>query len=253
MKLVRIPAGKFLMGSPPGEKGASPRERPQHEVEITRPFYLGAHPVTQGQYVKVVGSNPSHFRPGGGGAGAVGGLKTDSFPVENVNWDDAVAFCKQLSELPAEKKAGRLYRLPTEAEWEYACRAGTSTATPFGNSISSNQANFHGQSPYGDAPKGPELKRPSAVGSYKPNAWGLFDMPGNVCEWCADWFGQDYYRTSPKKDPPGPATGSSRVLRNCSWNGIGVACRSAYRGQQPPTSRQSMIGFRVACTVPGGR
>ncbi len=246
MKLVLVPAGKFLMGSPDGEQGRQVTEGPQHEVEITRPFYLAACTVTQGEYTKVVGSNPSHHR-----GAAAAGLNAERLPVENVRWDDAVAFCTKLSALPAEKRAGRVYRLPTEAEWEYACRAGTSTATPFGNSISSTQANFLGESPYGGAPMGPALRRPSVVGSYKPNRWGLFDMPGNVCEWCQDRYSGTYYRESPRKDPQGPADGESRVLRNCSWNGIGLACRSAYRSSMSPSSRQHVIGFRVVVPRPG--
>jgi formylglycine-generating enzyme required for sulfatase activity len=215
-------------------------------VEITRPFYLGAFTVTQGEYEKVVGSNPSHYR-----GAAAAGLNAARLPVENVTWNEAVAFCAKLSALPAEKRAGRVYRLPTEAEWEYACRAGTTTATPFGDSISSTQANFLGESPYGAAPMGPSLRRPAVVGSYKPNRWGLFDMPGNVCEWCQDRYSSDYYRESPRKDPQGPAVGASRVLRNCSWGGVGLACRSAYRSGNGPDSRQYVIGFRVVATRPG--
>ena len=129
MKLVLIPAGKFLMGSPKDEKERWPDEE-QHEVSITKPFYLGVYVVTQAEYEKVMGNNPSYFSAKGDGKDSVKDMDTGQFPVEAVSWDDAVAFCKKLSELPEEKKAGRVYRLPTEAEWEYACRAGTKTAFP---------------------------------------------------------------------------------------------------------------------------
>src|SRR5204863_6448340 len=135
-------------------------------------FHLGVYPVTQAQYEKVMGNNPSQFRPG------KDGLDTADFPVENISWQNAKDFCAKLSALPAEKSAGRVYRLPTEAEWEYACRAGTTTPFAFGKALSSDQANFNGTLPYGGAAKGPHLNRPAKVGSYKPNAFGLYDMHG---------------------------------------------------------------------------
>jgi RNA polymerase sigma factor (sigma-70 family) len=252
MKLVRIPAGKFKMGCPRDDEDRRGGDD-QHEVEITRAFFLGAYTVTQAQYQKVMGKNPSDFSPGGWRSPAVRGIDTRDFPVECVSWDDALAFCKRLSALPAEKAALRIYRLPTEAEWEYACRAGTTTPFHFGKSLSSTQANFDGTDPSGGAAKGPFLGRTCKVGSYKPNAWGLYDMHGNVWQICADWFGKDYYRTSPRKDPVGPRTGSGRVVRGGAWGSPARQCRSAMRAFAPRGHRTALIGFRIACDVGGRR
>jgi formylglycine-generating enzyme required for sulfatase activity len=256
MKLVLIPAGKFTMGSPKDEKGremsaggASGKET-QHEVEITRPFYIGVYPVTQAQYKKVMGTNPSWFSAKGTGSDKVEGLNTDSFPVERVSWQDAKKFCAALSKLPAEKKAGRTYRLPTEAEWEYACRAGTTTPFNCGKSLSSRQANFDGKYPYGGAPKGPYLGRTCKVGSYKPNAWGLYDMHGNVYHFCSDWFKKDNVTGSPKKDPKGPKKGDACVLRGGSWINSGWACRAAFRMGVEPDLPSYNFGFRVVRDIP---
>ena len=194
------------------------RNEEQHEVSITKPFYLGVYVVTQAEYEKVMGNNPSWFSAKGDGKDKVKDMDTGQFPVEKVSWDDAVAFCKKLSELPEEKKAGRVYRLPTEAEWEYACRAGTKTAFHYGDSLSSKQANFNGNFPYGGADKGPYLGRTAKVGSYAANAFGLYDMHGNVWEWCQDWYDENYYKNSPKEDPPGPAQGLHRVVRGGGWD-----------------------------------
>jgi formylglycine-generating enzyme required for sulfatase activity len=253
MKLVRIPPGKFTMGSPKDEASRQQGEL-QHEVEITRAFFLGAYEVTQAQYKKVTGTNPSHFSASGAGRAAVGGLDTSDFPVETVSWTEAVEFCKKLSALPAEKGARRVYRLPSEAEWEHACRAGAREYAPFhyGKSLSSRQANVDGDQPYGGAARGPNLRRTCKVGSYKPNAWGLYDMHGNVFEWCADWHDQWYYRSSPKKDPRGPATGSYRRLRGGGWMYATWYCRSACRSWNSADYRHNVFGFRVACDV-GGR
>jgi formylglycine-generating enzyme required for sulfatase activity len=169
-------------------------------------------------------------------------MDTSLFPVE-ASWDQAVSFCKKLSELSEEKKAGRVYRLPTEAEWEYACRAGTTTETAFGDTLSSLQANFNGNAPFGDAPKGPHLKRTTRVGSYKPNAWGLHDMHGNVWEWCSDWLDDDYYARSPVEDPKGPETGKQHVVRGGAYFYTGEHCRSATRSHPV----RAGIGFRVVC------
>jgi formylglycine-generating enzyme required for sulfatase activity len=249
MKLALIPDGEFLMGSPVSDKEARDDEKPQHRVRITRPFYLGVYEVTQEEYQRVTGTNPSFFSPDGPGKDKVAGLDTRRFPAEQVRWPDAVEFCRRLSELPDEKKAGRRYRLPTEAEWEYAARAGTTTPFHFGESLSSLQANFNGSFPAGGAAKGPFLARTTQVGSYAPNAFGLFDVHGNVWEWCADWYGRDYYRDAPRDDPRGPATGSVRVIRGGEWYGDARDCRCAFRYADLPTGVFYVMGFRVAMTT----
>ena len=252
MKLVLLPAGKFLMGSPKGEKERCDNEI-LHEVEITRPFYLSATAVTQEQYQKVTGTNPSWFSSTGGGRDRVQGMDTRRFPVESVSWDEAVEFCRKLSEMPGERAAGRQYRLPTEAEWEYACRGGAALAPfHFFDSLSSAQANIDGNHPYGGAAKGPCLGRTSEVGSYPPNAFGLFDMHGNVGEWCSDWFGSYPAEDGPARDPGGPPAGTRRVLRGGSWFHYGKLCRSAHRGSEAPGNRGNCIGFRVVCVAGGG-
>jgi formylglycine-generating enzyme required for sulfatase activity len=205
MKLVLIPPGKFTMGSPKDEKGRN-KDEEQREVEIKKAFHLGIHEVTQEQFEKLMGFNPSYFsaratgkkgadyeswsKPGGGKDKVKGLGSTSDFPVENVSFGEAVEFCKNLSALPPERKAGRSYRLPSEAEWEYACRGGAACTQVFhfGNSLSSEQANFRGTMPFGGAAKGPWLERTCKVGSYQPNAFGLYDMHGNVWEWCMDSY-----------------------------------------------------------------
>ena len=282
MKLVRIPAGKFKMGSPKEEQdaviadyekseGKKPSdllleayrsEGPQHEVEITKEFWLGIHEVTQKQFKAVMGYNPSFFsRDGSGQTGLTysdiskpaGGKEkvaanTSAFPVENVSWEEAQEFCKKLSALAQEKRRGLAYRLPTEAEWEYSCRGGAEKyqVFHFGNSLSSKQANFDGNDPYGGADKDTYLARTGKVGSYKPNRFGLKDMHGNVWEWCSDWYDIVYYGKSPLKDPPGPSEGASRVIRGGSWRSNGRYCRSAFRGRGTPTYRHNDVGLRVA-------
>jgi formylglycine-generating enzyme required for sulfatase activity len=251
MKLVGIPKGKFMRGSPFGEPLRQPDEGPVREVEIKKPFLMGAYEVTQAQYQKVMGHNPSSFRPGGSSGNRVIGMDTNFHPVETVTWHDAVDFCKKLSALPAEKAARRVYRLPTEAEWEYACRAGTNTAFSFGASASSRQANFDGDFPYNGGARGPDLVRTTRVGSYPPNAWGLYDMHGNVAEWCSDFYGAGYYGASPARDPHGPANGFQRVLRGGAWTNMGRECRAARRLYQAPQARNATHGIRVVC-VPAG-
>lgn len=254
MKLARIPAGTFQMGSPRSERERDSKEE-LHEVTITRPFYLGVYEVTQAQFVKA-----------GTGAKNRSAFKGDDRPVENVEWVVAKEFCQKLSALPAEQKAGRKYRLPTEAEWEYACRAGTRTAFHFGNSLSSRQANFNGNYPAGDGKPGKYLRRTAKVGSYSPNAFGLYDMHGNVAEWCADWYDPEYYEDSPDADPLGPPFGvvATRfknngnqnffvVVRGGCWVDDARACRSAYRFRAMPKTQYRLIGFRVACDISGAQ
>ncbi len=245
MKLALIPAGKFLMGSPKDEQERWPNEE-QHELSITKPFYLGIYPVTQAEYEKVIGNNPSYFSSEGPGHSIVEDMDTGQFPVERVSWDDAVVFCQKLSEYPEEKKAGREYRLPTEAEWEYACRAETKTVFHHGDSLSFRQANFDGAYPYGGGCKGPYLGRTVTVGSYASNAFGLYDMHGNVWEWCRDWYDENYYETGPSEDPLGPTEATDRVVRGGCWLALGKFCRSASRNGFEPRNRILTVGFRVA-------
>ncbi len=255
MKLVLVPPGKFLMGSPPDEDKRQDDEE-QHPVEILRPFHLGAHPVTQEQYENVTGKNPSHFSPGGAGAWRVQRHDTRRFPVENVSWEDATEFCARLSELPDEKAGGRTYRLPTEAQWEYACRGGAAEYAPFhfGRVLTWREANFNGIHPYGTAEKGLFPERTSEVGSFPPNAWGLYDLHGNVWEWCADWYDAGYYKTSPRASPQGPRSSpvEMRVLRGGCWFYDGRFCRSACRNRSGPRVRSAHNGFRVVCVIAAG-
>jgi formylglycine-generating enzyme required for sulfatase activity len=252
MRLALVSPGVFLMGSPPDEAERHDDEH-QHEVEITRPFYAGIHPVTQEQYQRVMDYNPSSFSSTGIAKGKVEGLDTRQFPVEKVPWEEAVEFCRRLSALPEEKAKERVYCLPTEAEWEYLCRGGPifkapPTAFSFGNSLSSEEANFCGNSPYEGAAKGPALNRTTPVGSYPSNVLGLYDMHGNVLEWCADWYGAEYYRRSPRQDPQGPKRGKGRVFRGGSWSSTGSACRSACRHYCEPDLHLG-TGFRVVLLV----
>lgn len=250
MTFVRIPAGKFVMGSPETEKDRGADEA-RHEVVLTKPFYLGVHEVTQGQYEKVMGSNPSYFSARGGGRQRVAGKNTADYPVEKVTWQQAVAFCQKLSAQPAEKTAGRTYRLPTEAEWEYACRAGSTTVFHYGDDLDSYKANFNGliYAAYGKAGAGPFYRSTVSVGSYKKNDWGLYDMHGNVQEWCQDWYSADGSTKSPKTDPTGPAQGTERVLRGGGWPHSGKAVRSAIRNKLPPDEAHYSAGFRVVLVL----
>jgi formylglycine-generating enzyme required for sulfatase activity len=255
MKLARIPPGKFTMGSPTEEEWRNPIDEQQHEVEITRELWLGVHEVTQAQFQKVMGYNPSFFSHNGRGkqgadydwkpAGGKDRVKIDTcnFPVENMSWDEAVEFCQKLSVLGAEKKAGRKYCLPSEAEWEYACRGRAPSYQAFhvGDSLSSRQANFvdfRGRK-----------EGTCRVGSYEPNSFGLFDMHGNVREWCADRYDARYYARSPQKDPAGPAEGESRVMRGGCWSDFQRHCRSARRNRYSPGVRSNRLGFRVAMVL----
>ena len=238
MKFTLVPAGTFLMGSTDADKAAQSDERPQHEVRITKAFYLGIHEVTQGQYQAVTGENPSYFKG------------SDDLPVENVSWLDAVQFCNKLSEReslrPYYRKegdqvtiaGGNGYRLPTEAEWEYACRAGSGTAYGFGDDAArlGEFAWFKGNS--GD--------KTHPVGQKQPNAFGLYDMHGNVWEWCWDGYDPDYYKRSPVDDPSGPVDGSNRVFRGGGWNCAAENCRAAYRNGNTPTNAINSLGLRLA-------
>jgi formylglycine-generating enzyme required for sulfatase activity len=258
MTLKRIPAGEFLMGSPADREGAEDDEKPQHSVRITRDFYLGVYEVTQAQYKDVMDNNASWFSATGGGKDIVAGLSTDRHPVENVSWLDAVKFCNRLGAMeglaafyeidgetvrvPDRARAG--YRLPTEAEWEYACRAGKPTEYSFGDdaSVFGSYAWFSGNSDGASHP----------VGEKSPNGFGLYDMHGNVWEWCSDWYDDGYYQRSPLIDPPGGSGASSRVSRGGGWSSDPRFARSANRVWFVPGDRDFNPGFRVAL-VPSGR
>jgi formylglycine-generating enzyme required for sulfatase activity len=249
--LVWIPPGTFVMGSPSSEAQRYSEET-QHTVTLTKGFYMGKYAVTQGEYLALMGSNPSYFttRDYYGNP-----ISPDlNRPVEQVSWIDATNYCAHLTQ--QEQAAGRLptgwvYRLPTESEREYACRAGTTTAFHYGNALHGGMANFYDYWEYnasiGDiyvsSPAVPFLGRTTTVGSYQPNGWGLHDMHGNVWEWCRDWYGS--YPTGSVTDPPGPASGSDRVIRGGGWNSNADGCRSAPRGHDYPSLRYSSIGFRV--------
>jgi formylglycine-generating enzyme required for sulfatase activity len=242
MRLALIPAGTFLMGSPAEEVYHSADEGPRHPVAIKRPFYLGVYPVMQREFEAVMRYNPSRFPPGRGGG--------PEHPVSGISWEEAVAFCAGLSGLPAEGRAGSRYRLPTEAEWEYACRAGSTTAFAFGDALSSRQANFDGGRPYGDAAPGPFLRRTTRVGSYPANAWGLCDMQGNVWEWCDGYYyDEDHERTCPRRpeDDRNPRGGPAdpRVVRGGCWASPGRRCRAADRYCCTPAVGTANIGLRV--------
>jgi WD40 repeat protein/serine/threonine protein kinase/formylglycine-generating enzyme required for sulfatase activity len=229
MKLVFIPPGKFLMGSPTTERGRGADEE-QHEVILSKPFYIGVFEVTQEQYEAVTDTNPANFNRDSG--------FSPDHPVERVSWNDAVAFCKKLSELPQEKAAGRTYRLPTEAEWEYACRGGTESPFNDGDPTVTRTVVTRAF-----------LNETASVGSEKPNNFGLYDMHGNVWEWCADLYGS--YGGAAQRDPTGANSGSERVIRG-GWHGDGQnRVGSAQRGKILPEFQIDDIGFRVACG-PGG-
>lgn len=281
MEFVLIPAGKFTMGSPKREPEREDDEE-QHDVEITRPFYLGKYEVTRGQFRQFV--EDTHFKTeaesdglGGWGfdfeAGECNGpkyhrekkaliglgtnyswrnagfLQTDNHPVMNVSWNDATAFGRWLGQ-----KTGKAIRMPTEAEWEYACRAGTSTRYNYGDDpeILVNFGNTFDGTAMHRSMQGRTIRAEDGyvftapVGRFKPNGFGLYDMHGNVWEWCQDWFCKDYSRTSLGKDPAGPMSGDSRVRRGGAWSHHPGYARSARRDALPPMVRSCFTGFRVA-------
>jgi len=223
MELILIPAGEFLMGSPDSDKDAMPSEKPQHRVRITKPFYLAKFLVTQEQWAAVMGKNPSYF-------------KNPKNPVENVNWDDCQKFLGKLSVKTGWPKSK--FALPTEAQWEYACRAGSATRYHFGDAESK-----FGEYAWCRANSGGKTH---PVGEKKPNAWGLYDMHGNVWEWCQDWYDGGYYTHSKKDDPTGPAIGSIRAFRGGGWAYAAAGCQSASRFHSVPGARSFYVGLRVA-------
>ncbi|MGR3279097.1 SUMF1/EgtB/PvdO family nonheme iron enzyme [Acaryochloris marina NIES-2412] len=233
LEMVAIPGGTFTMGSPSGELERDAYEGPQHKVTIPE-FYLGKYPVTQAQWKFIMGSNPSKF-------------KGDNRPVETVTWNDAINFCQKLSQ-----RSGRVYRLPSEAEWEYACRAGTTTPFHFGETITTDLANYKGTDTtlvtgnYGSGPKGEDRSQTTQVGSFLPNAFGLYDMHGNVLEWCLDNIHPDYNGAPTDGSAWVNSSSKSRVQRGGSWNGGPRFCRSAYRIYNNIDVSFPYIGFRVA-------
>jgi formylglycine-generating enzyme required for sulfatase activity len=224
-----IPPGRFQMGTARGGTRESTRERPRHEVVITRPLWMGVYPVTQKQFRAVMRRNPSYFRRGGDGQELVPRMKTADFPVESVTWHEAAEFASRIGA-----------RLPTEAEWEYACRAGSSQPFHTGRTLTRKHANIDDG-----------MQRPCPVGLYAPNAHGLHDLHGNVWEWCHDWLGEDYYSCSPREDPTGPVFGTGRAYRGGGWSGNGNTNRSAARGACTPDFRSNRLGFRVLCEWSG--
>ncbi len=274
LQLVEIPAGRFLMGSPPSEEGHSEDEGPQHEVTLER-FFLGRTPITQAQWREVAQWQPS---PGDDpwpmalDPDPVTKVREaqrflgDQRPVVNVSWHDAMEFCSRLSQ-----RSGKTYTLPSEAQWEYACRADTTTPFHCGETLSEELANYNAADTYGRGRKGQSRGETTEVGSFPANAWGLHDMHGNVWEWCSDhWHGsyalgqrQAPAYGSPLLDAAEPGSEEEkglrrddrfrvRVLRGGSWGSLPVHCRSAYRNNYRPASALNAIGFRVCC-LPRGR
>jgi formylglycine-generating enzyme required for sulfatase activity len=246
-----IPAGTFVMGSPTNESQRGPNSETQHSVTLTKGVFMSRYLVTQSKYLSLMNTNPSYFN--------TNRVTLDlNRPVETVSWANAVNFCAALT--VQERAAGRLftnwvYRLPTEAEWEYACRAGTTTPLYYGNNLTNGMANFDGQYAYylGNAsatndPNGVFLNKTLAVGSYQPNAFGLYDMAGSVWEWCQDWYGA--FTAGSVADPQGPGAGTERVLRGGAFNSTGASCRSANRSKTNPALGGNTIGFRVVAAGP---
>ena len=251
-EMVRINGGTFTMGSPANEPDRNDNEV-QHQVTVSS-FYMGKYEVTQKEYQEVMGTNPSNS-------------KGDNLPVTNVSWFDVVEYCNKRSQkeglTPAYTISGRIpatgypitsatvtwnrnangYRLPTEAEWEYACRAGTTTPFSTGNNITTSQANYNGNNPYNNNAKGTYRESTTPVGSFAPNAWGLYDMHGNVIEWCWDWYGD--YTNMAQTDPTGASSGSGRVRRGGGWGSSAAGVRSADRSGITPSYRSIDRGFRL--------
>ena len=240
LEMVMIPSGSFMMGSPETEEGSRKNERPQHQVTI-KAFCLGKYQVTQAQWKAVAAFpqvnkelklDPSRF-------------KGDNRPVEQVSWEDAVEFCDRLSQY-----TGRTYRLPSEAEWEYACRAGSAKPFAFGDTITTNEVNYDGNYTYGNAPKGEYRGRTTPVGTFQPNAFGLYDMHGNVWEWCQDSWHSNY-KGAPTDGSAwldNEESSNRKLLRGGSWDSFPASCRSASRILNDLDNINYGIGFRVVCS-----
>jgi formylglycine-generating enzyme required for sulfatase activity len=224
--MVSIPAGSFMMGCSAGDDQCSDDESPRRQV-ILSGFKMGKHEVTQAQWRAVMSNNPSNFK------------NCDDCPVESVSWNDVQEFIKKLNQM-----TGKNFRLPTEAEWEYAARGGTTTRFYTGNCLSTQQANYDGNYPASGCSSGTYRQKTLSVGSFSPNGFGLYDMHGNVWEWCSDWYGT--YSSGTQTNPKGPSTGAYRVIRGGSWYGYAKLCRVSYRNFNTPTSRRNGLGFRLA-------
>ncbi|MBO1068757.1 MAG: SUMF1/EgtB/PvdO family nonheme iron enzyme [Dolichospermum sp. DEX189] len=229
LEMVEIPGGTFIMGSPENEAERYSNEGPQHQVTVPS-FYMGKYELTQVQYQAIIGTNPSNF-------------KGDNRPVERVSWNNAVEFCKKLSQ-----KTGKNYRLPSEAEWEYACRAGTTTPFYFGESITPDLVNYNGNYTYASAPKGKYRQQTTDVGTFPPNSFGLYDMHGNVWEWCQDDYKDDYINAPTDGSALTSPSRSVKLLRGGSWYFFPGYCRSASRDSYNLDFSLSSLGFRVVCS-----
>ena len=251
-KLALIPAGTQVLGSSPTEKGHRSDEK-ERSVSLTRSFYLGTTEVTQGQWHSLMGTTFSDLvnqQEGPAGRGAklksTPSAEGSNQPMVFVNWPDALAFCdkltaKEQTEGLISKKAR--YGLPTEAEWEYACRAGTRTVFHYGDTLTSDIANFYGKKPYGIKAPGVYREKTTPVGRFAANRFGLHDMHGNVYEWCRDWYQEE---ANGGTDPVGPSSGDGRIIRGGAWDRQATSCRAAYRYSRDPVRRSHNIGFRVA-------
>ena len=230
MQFILIPRGRGVIGYDPGEDASLTAPSQRREIEMAEDYFIGAFEVTQRQYQIVMNDSPSQFAISGKRSVAVTDLNTDEFPVDSVSWDRATTFCERLSRLRAERRAKRAYRLPTEEEWEYACRATTKTAYHFGSKCNGTWANIDGRDPYGTKSRGSYLGRTARVGSYPPNMWGLYDMTGNVREWCMDADERDSGR---------------HMVRGGSWSSPCLAGIAAYRDSDERDSERAHTGFRI--------
>jgi formylglycine-generating enzyme required for sulfatase activity len=248
LEFVLVPAGTFVMGSPDSEWGSRDDEQP-HQVTFTRPFFLATYEVTQAQWAAVTGRNPSYL------------YDCPNCPVENISWFEAVLFCNNLSQQIGFAPAYTIrdtvvtlnadadgFRLPTESEWEYACRAGTYTVFSTGDCLSTEQANYLGYDPQKGCPKGMWRGQAVDVGSFPPNPWGLHDMHGNISEWC--WDRHSFPGPGPVVEPHGPEAGAERLIRGGNWHDLGRNCRSAVRHKAGPDQRFTHVGLRLARSMP---
>ena len=241
IRLVHIPAGEFLMGQCDDGNDEFPPECPPHKVRLSEGFYLSAFEISQAQFETVSGHNPSwHVASNSKLSDKIDtSLGTADYPVEQVTWTEAHEFCERLTALPEEVKAKRRYRLPTEAEWEYACRGGSSQPYEWRRRRRADDRRGEAAGILPPLPVKP-------VGSYPQNRFGLYDMRGNVWEWCADWFDRDYYSRSPNTDPQGPSGGFLKVIRGGDWTFVGRGCKLSYP-MTPPWKSSRYVGFRVVC------